>query len=69
MKKDEFIRQRERVRTRLVVWVVLTICFQILTTFHVLAFLEYVVWLATAYCGILIILWCYFEVKVLKLTK
>lgn len=66
MNKDKLIRHRDQVRTHLVVWIVLTICFQILTTFHILAFLEYVVWLATAYCVLLIALWCYFEIKILK---
>ena len=43
MKKEELIEHRDRVKDHLVVWIVLTICLQILTVFHILAFLQYVV--------------------------
>ena len=45
MKKEELIEHRDRIKDHLVVWIVLTICLQILTVFHILAFLKYVVWL------------------------
>lgn len=66
LNKDELIDHRDRTREHLVVWIVLTICLQILTFFHVLAFLKYVVWLSAAYSILLIILWCYLEFKILR---
>jgi hypothetical protein len=66
MKKVELIRHRDRVRTHLVVWIVLVICLRILASFHLLVFLMNVVWLAVAYCALLIILWCYFELRILR---
>ncbi|MBB1079984.1 hypothetical protein H5S09_08950 [Limosilactobacillus sp. STM2_1] len=67
MKKDELIEHRDRVKDHLVVWIVLTICLQILTIFRLLAFLKYIVWLSAAYSVLLIILWCYLEIKLLKI--
>ncbi|MBB1099077.1 hypothetical protein H5R88_02920 [Limosilactobacillus sp. WF-MT5-A] len=67
MKKEELIEHRDRVKDHLVVWIVLTICLQILTVFHILAFFKYVVWLSAAYSILLIILWCYLEFKILHL--
>lgn len=58
--------QKENVQQRLVVWVVLTICLQILALIIPWPFLKYVAWLAAAYCIWLIILWCYLEWQLLK---
>lgn len=69
MKKEELIERRDQIKDHLVVWVVLTICLQILTVFHILAFLKYVVWLSAAYSILLIILWCYLEIKLLKINR
>lgn len=66
VKKDELIKSQQSTQRRLVVWVVLTIVFQILRTLLGWQILQYVAWIAAAYCVILIALWCYFEWQLLK---
>ena len=61
MEKEEISRYQRMIQRRIVVWVVLTIVLQVITVLLNWHFLQYVVWLATAYCVVLIILWCYFE--------
>lgn len=64
------IMSKEKLRqTRLVVWIVLPICFQMITALTGWPFVKVVVWLAAAYCILLIILWCYLEFCLLRGLK
>lgn len=57
--KKQLKQNRQQVQERLVVWVVLAVCLQVLAMILGWHFLLYVAWLAVAYCLVLIILWCY----------
>lgn len=67
MNRDELIQRRDQVKEQVVVWIVLTVCLQILTVFKILAFLKYIVWLSTIYTIVLILLWCYLEIRLLRM--
>lgn len=67
MNQDELSQRRDQVKEQVVVWIVLTVCLQILTVFKILVFLKYIVWLSAIYTIALIILWCYLEIKLLKM--
>lgn len=66
MRKKEAQRWQQRVQQRLVIWIVLTVCFQILTIILKWRFLEYVAWLAAIYCLILMLLWLYFTWQIVR---
>ncbi|WP_301876603.1 hypothetical protein, partial [Limosilactobacillus oris] len=66
MDKEKIYQQQQRVQHRLVAWIVLTICFQIITALTGWLLVKAIAWLATAYCVLLIILWCYLELWLLR---
>lgn len=57
MKKEKVRAEMQRLQTRLVVWCVLTICFYVIATFNVLAFVRYIAWLSSIYCIFLLGTW------------
>ncbi|MCR5525607.1 MAG: hypothetical protein K6F18_08170 [Lactobacillus sp.] len=66
MNRQQLSKQRHYFQVRLAVWCVLTICFAIIDQFKPLPFLQWIVWLAALYTLILIIIWTYFTVQLLK---
>lgn len=67
MKKEEVLKTRQNVQRRLVVWIVLTICFQIINVITDWDIVQIIAWFAAAYCVVLIILFCYLEWRRLHL--
>lgn len=67
MGKKEIIKNRQIVQQRLVVWIVLTICFQIINILTSWFIIQLIAWLAVGYCVILVILYCYLEWQLLRL--
>ena len=66
MDKEKIYQQQQRVQHRLVAWIVLTICFKIITALTGWLLVKVIAWLATAYCVLLITLWCYLELWLLR---
>ncbi len=67
MEKNEIIKSRLIIQRRLVAWIVLTICFQIIAAITSWLIVQIIAWLAAGYCVILIILYCYLEWRLLHL--
>ncbi|EEW52793.1 hypothetical protein HMPREF0494_2031 [Limosilactobacillus antri DSM 16041] len=66
MNKDKLQQYQGHIQTSLVVWIVLTICLQIITTLTGWKLVQIVAWFAAVYCVLLIILWCYLELWLLR---
>ena len=66
MTRQQLNKQRHQLQMRIAVWCVLTICFTILNTFKLIPFLQWVMWIAALYTFILIIIWAYLTIQLMK---
>ena len=66
MNHQQLNKQRHQLQIRIAVWCVLTICFTILNMFKLIPFLQWVMWIATLYTVILIVIWVYLTIQLIK---
>lgn len=55
-----------RLQQRVVVWIVLTVVLDILAALHIIVFIKYVAWIATAYTCLLILLWIFLVIQQIR---